>query len=85
MNLNLNFNLNLNLIKNKILFKLTASKGFWAEIFGFGDFYYELGIQIVEICWSLREATGGLIDIDILKTKLLQKRNEHENSKKITE
>lgn len=28
----------------------TAKKGFWAQMLGFGDFYYELGVQIVEVC-----------------------------------
>ena len=27
-----------------------AKKGFWAQMLGFGDFYYELGVQIVEVC-----------------------------------
>ena len=25
---------------------LASNKGFWAEMLGFGDFYYELGVQI---------------------------------------
>lgn len=29
---------------------LAANKGFWAQMLGFGDFYYELGVQIVEVC-----------------------------------
>ena len=28
---------------------LASSKGFWAEILGVGDFYYELGIVIVQV------------------------------------
>lgn len=28
---------------------LTAGKGFWSEILGVGDFYYELGVQIIEV------------------------------------
>ncbi|WAQ93595.1 SNF8-like protein [Mya arenaria] len=27
---------------------LASSKGFWAEMLGVGDFYYELGVQIIE-------------------------------------
>jgi hypothetical protein len=27
-----------------------ANKGFWGELLGVGDFYYELGIEIIEIC-----------------------------------
>jgi hypothetical protein len=28
---------------------LASSKGFWAEVLGVGDFYYELGIVIVQV------------------------------------
>lgn len=37
---------------------------------GIGDFYYELGVKIVEICLKLKEQTGGLVDISTLKTRL---------------
>lgn len=47
-----------------------ASKGFWAEVLGVGDFYYELGIQIVETCLVFQEQTGGLTDISAIKTRL---------------
>lgn len=52
------------------LFRLVASKGFWAEVLGFGDFYYELAVQVVEICYSLREETGGLLDLRVLLRRL---------------
>jgi hypothetical protein len=29
---------------------LASNKGFWAQLLGFGDFYYELAVQIIEIC-----------------------------------
>lgn len=45
-------------------FSLTASKGFWAEKLGFGDFYYELGIQIVEICVATNHINGGESMVD---------------------
>ena len=28
---------------------MASSKGFWAQLLGVGDFYYELGVQIVEV------------------------------------
>ena len=49
---------------------LVSSKGFWAEMLGVGDFYYELGIQIVESCLVWQEATGGLIDLDVIKKRI---------------
>lgn len=47
-----------------------ASKGFWAEMLGVGDFYYELGIQVVESCLIWQEMTGGLTDISIVKQRI---------------
>ena len=38
---------------------ISASKGFWAEMLGVGDFYYELGIQIVEVCMATSKRNGG--------------------------
>lgn len=41
-------------------FSLTAGKGFWSEMLGVGDFYYELGVQIIEVCLALKHRNGGL-------------------------
>ncbi|KAF8964037.1 EAP30/Vps36 family-domain-containing protein [Flammula alnicola] len=35
--------------------------GWWAELLGLGDWQYELGVQIVDVCVSTRERNGGLI------------------------
>ncbi|XP_074310957.1 vacuolar protein sorting-associated protein 22 homolog 1 isoform X1 [Silene latifolia] len=52
---------------------LASNKGFWAELLGIGDFYYELGVQIVEICLATRPINGGLINLqellDLLRVK----------------
>ncbi|KAJ7063080.1 EAP30/Vps36 family-domain-containing protein [Mycena amicta] len=40
--------------------------GWWAEMLGLGDWQYELGVQIVDICVSTRERNGGLIEMDEL-------------------
>lgn len=37
---------------------------------GVGDFYYELGIQIVETCLVLQDQTGGLTDLEIIKKRI---------------
>lgn len=37
--------------------------GWWAEMLGLGDWQYELGVQIVDICVSTRERNGGVIEI----------------------
>ncbi|RIB17035.1 hypothetical protein C2G38_1466134 [Gigaspora rosea] len=53
---------------------LASNKGFWAEFLGVGDFYYELGVQIIEICLSTRGRNGGLVDLDELKRQLVKMR-----------
>ena len=49
---------------NKITFIIfSASKGFWAEMLGVGDFYYELGVQIIEVCLATSHRNGGKHEI----------------------
>lgn len=50
--------------------EFTANKGFWAELLGVGDFYYELGIQIIDACLSTRDQNGGLLEIGELKLRV---------------
>lgn len=33
------------------------------QVLGFGDFYYELAVQIVEACLATRSINGGLMDM----------------------
>lgn len=35
--------------------------GWWAELLDLGDWHYELGVQIVDVCVSTRDRNGGLI------------------------
>lgn len=42
---------------------------------GIGDFYYELAVQIIEICFSMRAETGGLLEMSVLLAKLKRMRN----------
>ena len=46
---------------------LASNKGMWAQLMGFGDFYYELGVQVVEACLATRAVNGGLMDLDALR------------------
>lgn len=41
------------------IFLSLAGKGFWSEMLGVGDFYYELGVQIIEVCLALKHRNGG--------------------------
>jgi ESCRT-II complex subunit VPS22 len=40
--------------------------GWWAEMLGLGDWQYELGVQLVDVCVSTRERNGGLIEMSEL-------------------
>uniref|UniRef100_A0A0A9YAV8 Vacuolar-sorting protein SNF8 n=1 Tax=Lygus hesperus TaxID=30085 RepID=A0A0A9YAV8_LYGHE len=42
---------------------LASRKGFWSELLGIGDFYYELGIQVIDICAEKQKIYGGLIPL----------------------
>jgi len=45
---------------------LASGKGFWSEMLGVGDFYYELGVQAVEICIATRSQNGGIMTLNEL-------------------
>jgi ESCRT-II complex subunit VPS22 len=49
---------------------LASNKGFWAEMLGMGDFYYELCVQVADICIATRGTNGGLIALDSLVDRL---------------
>ncbi|KAJ1723239.1 ESCRT II complex subunit Dot2 [Coemansia erecta] len=53
---------------------LASRKGYMAELLGVGDFYCELGIQIIDICVATRSMNGGLMDLDELRQRLIRKR-----------
>lgn len=46
---------------------LASNKGMWAQLLGFGDFYYELGVQIVEACLATRAYNGGFMELRSLR------------------
>ncbi|XP_060530718.1 vacuolar-sorting protein SNF8 [Cylas formicarius] len=63
---------------------LSSGKGFWS-VLGIGDFYYELAVQIVEVCLATNDKNGGLISLDELRTRLIKargKRKEHQEISK---
>lgn len=46
----------------------------WAELLGFGDFYYELGVQLVEACLASRQLNGGLMELGALRAAVERRR-----------
>jgi ESCRT-II complex subunit VPS22 len=49
---------------------LASGKGFWADLLGFGDFYYELGVKLITICLQTRNVNGGIITLKDLLVRL---------------
>ncbi|GFH12293.1 vacuolar protein sorting-associated protein [Haematococcus lacustris] len=49
-------------------------QGLWTHALGFGDFYYELGVQIVEACLASRAADGGLLELGVLTRAVNRRR-----------
>lgn len=69
--------------KENFLF-LSASKGFWSEMLGVGDFYYELAVQIVEICVATSNQNGGLISLDELLVRIRKARGKSRSGQDVT-
>ena len=53
---------------------LASNKGFWTELLGFGDFYYELGVQVAEACLASKAQDGGLCELTRLMSLVLARR-----------
>ena len=62
---------------------LASHKGFWAEFLGVGDFYYELSVQVIDVCLATQSHNGGLLSMDELLVRLARRRGEH--SQRISE
>eukprot|EP00201_Polytomella_parva_P021692 CAMPEP_0175048004 /NCGR_PEP_ID=MMETSP0052_2-20121109/5925_1 /TAXON_ID=51329 ORGANISM="Polytomella parva, Strain SAG 63-3" /NCGR_SAMPLE_ID=MMETSP0052_2 /ASSEMBLY_ACC=CAM_ASM_000194 /LENGTH=214 /DNA_ID=CAMNT_0016311973 /DNA_START=152 /DNA_END=796 /DNA_ORIENTATION=- len=46
---------------------LASNKGVWTSLLGFGDFYYELGVQVVEACLASKQFNGGMMEVSALR------------------
>merc|ERR1711997_345907 len=64
---------------------LASGKGFWSNMLDIGDFYYELGVQIVEVCMASAHKTGGLMELGELRQKLIRARGRGSHHQDITE
>nr|CAI5839122.1 unnamed protein product [Callosobruchus analis] len=63
---------------------LSSGKGFWS-VLGIGDYYYELALQIVEVCLATMAKNGGLISLDELRRRLIAARGRSKAHQDITE
>jgi len=62
---------------------LASSKGFWADILGVGDFYFELGVKIIQITVQTRSSNGGIMGLDEMIQKLNEKQQLDNKHKKV--
>lgn len=62
---------------------LASGKGFWS-VLGMGDFYYELSVQVVEVCLAANHSTGGLMELDELRKRLVKARGQNAKHQEIT-
>ncbi|VDD82218.1 unnamed protein product [Mesocestoides corti] len=56
---------------------LASSNGYWSKILGIGDFYYHLGVRIIEICMANQRQTGGLMPLEDLVSELNRTKSSH--------
>jgi len=63
---------------------LASGKGFWSNMLDIGDFYYELGVQIVEVCMASQHRTGGLMELGEIRHKLIKSRGRSDHHQDIT-
>lgn len=63
---------------------LATGKGFWS-VLGMGDFYYELAVQIVEVCLATNDKNGGLIGLGELRTRLIKARGQGKHHQEISQ
>ncbi|GAN10127.1 vacuolar-sorting protein SNF8 [Mucor ambiguus] len=66
---------------------LASNKGFWADLLGVGDFYYELGIQIIEACIVSRINDGGLTELSEImrRVQVMRGSNNKQQQQQISE
>ncbi|CAF0957492.1 unnamed protein product [Adineta steineri] len=63
---------------------LASSKGFWSQVLGVGDFYYELAVQIVEVCVATSAQNGGLISLDELLLRVRKARGKSKSAQDVS-
>nr|CAG4651164.1 EOG090X09XM [Simocephalus serrulatus]SVE94373.1 EOG090X09XM [Simocephalus serrulatus] len=63
---------------------LASSKGFWSELLGVGDFYFEIGVQVIEVCLATSPKNGGLITLGELRQRLIKARGKAQHHQQIS-
>ena len=52
---------------------LSSQKGLFENIFGIGQFYFELAVKVAEVCISTRPKNGGIISVAEVREILLKR------------
>jgi ESCRT-II complex subunit VPS22 len=55
---------------------LLSKKGFWGQVLGMGDFYYELAVKVAEVCYSSRTRNGGIMSVAEVKSILSSRKTK---------
>nr|CAG4645676.1 EOG090X09XM [Lynceus sp. MCZ IZ 141354] len=63
---------------------LASSKGFWSELLGVGEFYYELSVQAIEVCLATSHRNGGILTLDELRQRLVKARGKAQHHQDIS-
>ena len=63
---------------------LVSSKGIWAEMLGVGDFYYEIAVQVIEVCMATAPRNGGIITLGELRQRLIKARGKAQHHQEIS-
>jgi ESCRT-II complex subunit VPS22 len=61
---------------------LASNKGFWADILGVGDFYFEIAVKIIQISVSTRSSNGGIMSLTEMVQRLNVVHHDINNQKK---
>ncbi|XP_063902585.1 vacuolar-sorting protein SNF8-like [Zophobas morio] len=56
---------------------LASSKAFWAKFLGIGDYYYELAVHIVQVCFASQKSNGGIMDLKDVLAAVISIRSKH--------
>jgi ESCRT-II complex subunit VPS22 len=57
--------------------------GFWTELLGMGNFYYEIAVQSVEIVLATTHLHGGVMTLGELQRRLNTSRGRNASAKNI--
>mmetsp|Transcript_29624 Transcript_29624/g.45187 ORF Transcript_29624/g.45187 Transcript_29624/m.45187 type:complete len:253 (+) Transcript_29624:85-843(+) len=55
---------------------LLSKKGFWGQLLGMGDFYYELAVKVVEVCYANRSRNGGIMSVGEVESILSSRKTK---------